>query len=1223
MRSTAAAGSLLVVALGAAGALAGPTRSSHIAVAPDGHVFVVNPDSNSVTRLEFNAMHVGTLTHEQHVGSCNPSSTFDACYPRTVAVGGSYVYTANQNDDSVSRFDQADLGNPKTVGADVLGTGCNPYGVAATPAGDRVLVSCQGTSQLLVFDAGLALQNRIALPWPNARAIAVSSDGRTAYVTHYLTIEPSSDAHVSKVDLANASVAAVFAIPPDTTTCETQNSGQGVLNEVSAIALLPDDAPAEVRGQLWVGGEQENNLSKGMFKREPTLANQPGAAMFPWFTFTPFPTRDAFNRNIMKASFHDIIRLAIYKLDAGDGHKIGKIDIDEATEASDIQFSLDGTAAYVVDQGFNSYHIFNTVKGQRPNDVTTIFNPPSSFGPGGADPSHPCVPDALDSVTSERPFLMAPEAQIVVEVGKVDPFDAGLHTVNTGVDFDTVTYMSTGTSRMRAVPDGIGTGPMGVGLSPDGTTVYVANFLSRNVVPVAAATASDHANLVCSNQPAVSCGTDADCTGSVGFCNHPGGAACTKDADCGSNPPCVQSAHCVPLILGPPVWSITGDLTVDPTVDPLPPALLDGKILFDTAARDASVPNGIGLDQGAPLFNTPQLHCANAPAVSCLTGGTQCGACKNNTAQLCTSDAQCPGSTCVAQLKVCANDPAVACTSDGDCPGSVCQTACSVGQDVPGALVSTSHDASYVTCQSCHSDFGGQDGRTWDFSQLGVSLRNTMDLRGRAGFAPGTCDGGPNQGAPCTFDAACGDGHFCKANPQNIPPNVTGADRDRYFNPMQTVHWNGDRDEVEDFEHTFRTLMGAGDCDGAEDTATCEGALVQRSPFTSTDPVNVNDDECAPNRNLRGPRTGKIAGIRLTHLADFVYSLTSFVKNPNPTTDATERGRQIFNAEQTQCTTCHVGGPPGKQFFTDKKPLPQLDDPTQCGGPDKNNPFLRHNVGTANLFDKTDPYAIALRDNNFDNSRIPLPGHRGPLTDYVTPVLVDVWNTAPYLHDGSAHTLLDVVRPCDQTLDDCLQPGRGRNVNGQHGVTAILTPAQLNDLVAFQKALTTDTVVGGTQTQISAGTLTLTRVVLAFPRPGKHGKPPRPGARGSIVAAGVLRVLPSAAIDPTAGVAVQLATPGGEAMQIIAADLPMKGHGHLRGRAPVAGGVLTLVLNRRAGGYRFTLTGKHLDLSTLDTGNRDLTVALVIGGTNFVQNRNLAGKRNVFKLPRKNKRKNT
>ena len=55
-------------------------------------------------------------------------------------------------------------------------------------------------------------------------------------------------------------------------------------------------------------------------------------------------------------------------------------------------------------------------------------------------------------------------------------------------------------------------------------------------------------------------------------------------------------------------------------------------------------------------------------------------------------------------------------------------------------------------------------------------------------------------------------------NPQMIPPNVPAADRDRYFNPMLTVHWNGDRDEVEDFEHTYRSLLGAGDCDGIEFT---------------------------------------------------------------------------------------------------------------------------------------------------------------------------------------------------------------------------------------------------------------------------------------------------------------------------------------------------------------------------------------------------------------------
>jgi hypothetical protein len=82
----------------------------------------------------------------------------------------------------------------------------------------------------------------------------------------------------------------------------------------------------------------------------------------------------------------------------------------------------------------------------------------------------------------------------------------------------------------------------------------------------------------------------------------------------------------------------------------------------------------------------------------------------------------------------------------------------------------------------------------------------------------------------------------------------------------------------------------------------------------------------------------------------------------------------------------------------------------------------------------------------------------------------------------------------------------------------------------------------------------------------------------------------------------------------------MKGHGRLRGAASFGGGTATLVLTRRHGGYRFSLNVKRVDLSTLDTGNRDLTLAMVISGTNFVQNRNLTGKKNVFTLPKKPKK---
>jgi processive rubber oxygenase RoxA-like protein len=726
---------------------------------------------------------------------------------------------------------------------------------------------------------------------------------------------------------------------------------------------------------------------------------------------------------------------------------------------------------------------------------------------------------------------------------------------------------------MRKVADGIGTAPYGVRLSPDGQSVYVANYLSRNVVRVASAQPIDPGSGKPDNLRCIfgafdtRCATNNDCPSTSGFCNHPGGQACSTDSDCTTTPPpCIRNAECVPLILSQPVPSIRGkcsvttatrcsvnadcpggetclDLTGDPSVDPVPPGVLDGKILFNTAARDASVPNGVGLSTAAPRYNDPNEN----------------------------------------------------------------------GR-VPGSVVSTSHDASYVTCSTCHADFGGQDGRTWDFSQFGASLRNTMDLRGRPGFAPGTCSN--DAGKQCFFDAACEPGGFCKANPAMIPPNVQAADRDRYFNPMLTVHWNGDRDEVEDFEHTFRSLMGAGDCDSVEDVSTCEGALIQRSPETSTDPADVNADLGAPNRNITA--NGKNVGVRLTHMADFVYSLTDFVKNPNQPTAASERGRKVFNDPQTQCTSCHLGGPGGgQQFFTDKKPNPSFD-PGQAGAADHNNPFIRHDVGTMNFFDKESPLTIAQMDQVFQNPRVPIPGDRGPLGDYITPVLNDAWNTAPYLHDGSAHTLLDVVRPCDPTVDDCLHAGRGRNIGGQHGVTSILTPQQLNDLVAFQKTLTLGTIVGTNERVLAPGALDVTRAIVKF---GKQRK--KHTAKGSFVLAGRLRGAPGA-IDPAHdGVTFTIATPQSDALAIVSRKITMKGGGRrLIGRSTEGGGTIAVILVRSGGGYRFTAAGHGLDLSALaadhgDPKSRDLTVAFEVSGATFVRNRNLAAKKATFRIPRK------
>lgn len=1177
-----------VLAVFCSTAPAQPTRSSHIAVGDGGVVFVVNPDQHSVARLQYDANDVGTLTHEASVGR----------YPRTVAVAGGFVFTADQTDDTVSRRNAADLSDLQQVN---LGFGCGPYGVAPFPGGGGLVVTCQGTSEAVILDPSLAVVARIKLPWSNARAIAISSNGALAYVTHYLTEEPNHDAHVSVVDLAQKSVARVIAVPPDLATCETQNSGQGAFNLVSAAVLMPDSAPPDVAGQLWLGGTQENTISKGLFKRNPGFKDQPGSLLFPWVQYGPFPESGG-SRNVYKSSFHDITRFGIFKVDAASGNVVGKVDVDEANNATDIELSADGRVAYVVDLMFNSFHVFNTARGQG-GDPTTLFAAVSSNGPGGANPQNDCISEPLRSVSSERDFRLAPQAQISVldpinPVQLVDP--TTFKPVSTGAEYDAGNFIATSTSRMLAVPDGIGTAPMGVRLDPNGQRVFVANYLSRNVVVAAAASPTTpdgkSENLRCSSPPNQPCGTSNDCTGGVGFCNHPGGAACTSDAECGDNGPCVQTAVCVPLLLGDPVSSITGgagvctkpedqpcasaaDCDDDPgfcnttgaactmdaecgdpgagavcvvrptcvvlATDALHASLLDGKILFNTAARDGSISNGVGLSAPAPLFNA------------------------------------------------------------------------SAGARVPGAVTSTSHDASYVTCSTCHSDFGGQDGRTWDFAQFGASLRNSMDLRGRAGFAPGSCSN--DAAVECFFDAACGAGNYCRQRSGMVPPNIPEAERERYFNPMLTVHWNGDRDEVEDFEHTYRSLLGAGDCDGVEFAAGCQGGLIQRSPDTSVDPMDVNGDLGAPNRNIRGAVYDKIVGIRLTHMADFVYSLTDFVKNPNPATEATERGRQIFNDPQTKCASCHNGGPgAGKQFFTDKRPNPSFN-PDLPGRADGNNPFVRNDVGTMNLFDATDPLEVAMTNQNFQNSGNPpdartIPGSRGPLGEYVTPVLNDLWNTPPYLHDGSAHTLLDVVRSCSTRTDDCNAYGAGRNVDGQHGVTDMLTPQQLNDLVAFQNSLTLTSIVGTNERVLTFGPMELSSVAMKLPKTTKKGKT-KPGR---LVVNGVF----TGAIDPSGGVVLSLAVPKGAQMQIVSRTLAMRGKGkRFTGGVSDAGGAVKLTLKRTGTGFKFAVQLKGADVAQLDNAdNRNLTVSVEAGGTQFVRTRTLVEKKNVLKLPKKRRR---
>ncbi len=226
----------------------------------------------------------------------------------------------------------------------------------------------------------------------------------------------------------------------------------------------------------------------------------------------------------------------------------------------------------------------------------------------------------------------------------------------------------------------------------------------------------------------------------------------------------------------------------------------------------------------------------------------------------------------------------------------------------------------YMSCAACHLD-GGNDGRVWDFTQLGEGLRNTTALNGNAGMQRGL------------------------------------------------LHWSGNFDEVQDFEIPIRNLFGG-------------RGFLANNQFNGTAGPALG----SPKADLSSD---------LDALAAYVASLSSSGRSPYKNSDGTltssgVMGRLLF--EQLQCHSCHSG--------------PEFTDSLNGS---------RHDVGT-------------LTANS---------GNRlgGPLDGLDTPSLKGLWQSAPYLHDGSAPTLYDVL-----TIS---------NATELHASTAVLSSSELNQLVDY------------------------------------------------------------------------------------------------------------------------------------------------------------------------------
>ncbi|WP_274652507.1 beta-propeller fold lactonase family protein [Paenibacillus humicola] len=292
-----------------------------------------------------------------------------------------------------------------------------------------------------------------------------------------------------------------------------------------------------------------------------------------------------------------------------------------------------------------------------------------------------------------------------------------------------------------------------------------------------------------------------------------------------------------------------------------------------------------------------------------------------------------------------------------------------------------SHDMSVVTLPS--GEEGGQP--RVDGAPVKLIARDRLTPEERLGktiFYSANTDDYPITGSFWMSCASChSDGRTdgltltTGKGPRNVPSNVLAFETGLFM-------WDGSRDDFDDYIHTIQGEMGG---------------MMDVDPARPI-PADKQKMFDALEAYLRMPDA-------------YPVPQSPYRTADDQLTPEAERGKELFEGK-AQCITCHA---------TDV-----LTDSVKAVGPDDklttaNTDFL-HDVGTVSKTD-TD-YAGDARDG-FKNTR-----KRG---EYDTPTLRGVYATAPYLHDGSAPTLKDVIE----------------RAGDKHGRTSGLSDQEINDLVAY------------------------------------------------------------------------------------------------------------------------------------------------------------------------------
>ncbi len=189
--------------------------------------------------------------------------------------------------------------------------------------------------------------------------------------------------------------------------------------------------------------------------------------------------------------------------------------------------------------------------------------------------------------------------------------------------------------------------------------------------------------------------------------------------------------------------------------------------------------------------------------------------------------------------------------------------------------------------------------------------------------------------------------------------------------------------------------------DGPRQTPSLAGRLQGTAPFnwTGSEPeLQGNMDRTIKRMGGKGLAKAELAALEQ-------FMLHGLVAPPNPhfdgqLTEAQARGKLLFNDKEVGCAGCHTGG-------------------TGTDG-------VNWDVGT-----------VTAEEKLMEQFRAVAAKQKPREITFNTPSLRGLYYTGPFLHDGSAKTLLDVLNRTAKTM----------------GKTSHLSSAQKNDLVAYLMTL--------------------------------------------------------------------------------------------------------------------------------------------------------------------------